>query len=153
MNSAQTSVQDADGDAITYAVEIWAEGSAALVASATGIEGGEGEPPVSWQAPVLLPEDHWYEWSVMALDETGLESDWTTPESFFYSVQNAAPQGVELVAPEAGTDLVSNTPAFVATEGSDVDVKFTLKPYETNDFVAPIWNLRIVHDREKAGQH
>jgi len=114
-------VIDVDGDIVTYSVEIRELESQAVVLLTAGIEDDGADVTASWQAPVVLIEDSWYEWSVMAVDETGLESAWSPSESFFYSVQNASPSSVAWLEPESGAELVTLSPDLVVAEGLDPD--------------------------------
>ncbi len=116
-----SAVQDVDGDEVWYSIEIRELDTQVIAFTADDVEDpGEGVT-VTWQAPVLLSEDQWFEWAVMAVDETGLASDWSPSEPFFYSVQNAAPRNIAWVEPEPGADLATSTPELTVSAGDDPD--------------------------------
>ena len=107
---------DVDGDAVTYDVEVYDE-SELLVTTATGVvgDGTTGE----WDLDVSLEEDRFYSWTVKAVDDEGLESDWAAEETFFVSEGNEPPVGTVFVAPADGQAIDDQSPMLVATEAVD----------------------------------
>ena len=58
----------------------------------------------SWTLDIALAEDTWYAWQVRAVDSGGLESEWSVPQSFHYSLDNEAPYDVVMLRPIAERD-------------------------------------------------
>ncbi len=107
---------DIDGDAVTYDVEVYgANGN--LVAFTEDVigDGTEGR----WTVDVALSEDAEYSWTARAVDEHGVEGDWSEAELFFLSTDNAAPSGVVFLEPVDSAEIQDTSPTLVATEGED----------------------------------
>lgn len=103
---------DPDGDALTYDVHIL-DGAGATVAEELDVAGP------SWTSTVDLAEDTEYSWEVRAVDDTGLESGWSAPETFFVDTTNAAPSAVEWVSPLDDDAIEAVSPMLEVTESTD----------------------------------
>lgn len=111
---------DIDRDQVFYDVEIVLFGSPTLVYSIDGFEMGQpSEINARLTIDVSLEEDLWYQWRVRAIDEHGLEADWSDWESFVASEDNAAPEGVYFLDPVAEGSVVALQPMLTASEGYD----------------------------------
>ncbi len=110
---------DVDQDELSYTVHIYDSDGETIVAEASELAIAEGEVNGSWDVDVALDEDTVYSWSVMATDEHGLEGPWSELESFLYTLDNGAPEGVALISPEDGSSTPERSPVLVASEGAD----------------------------------
>ena len=108
---------DPDNDDVTYDVEVWDELAGLLVESETGIVGGDTE--VSWSVFGPLTEDTLYSWTVRAVDEDGLVSDFAPEELFIASDANGPPTGTAFTNPLDGDSLFTTAVVFAASEGTD----------------------------------
>jgi len=125
---------DADGDPLTYDVEVYDE-DGVLVTSTTGVT-GDGVS-AEWTVDMALTEDAFFDWSVRAADDTGLTSDWTEAEGFFISEVNSGPSDSVFVAPVDGQSLADLSPDLVATEAVDPEGTELIYQFEidtTNGF-------------------
>jgi len=109
-------VADADGDGVTYDVELY-DGDGLLVDSATGVVGDGSEG--TWTPSFSLIEDGTYSWTARSVDDNGAASDWADEESFFVSSKNGAPDGPLFTAPAEGSSVLTLSPTLVATEVTD----------------------------------
>ena len=124
---------DPDGDFVTYSVQVHRVDSGELDVELEGLgghdeaygsspcssDGSYGGVTCSWTINVSLEEDQSYLWSVVAVDEHGLQGAWSEPEEFRYSNANEAPTGVVFLAPLDGSELETLSPRLVASEGID----------------------------------
>lgn len=102
---------DPDGDPLSYEVELLDLDGAVVEAGVAG--------DLVWQTAALLAEDTDYTWQVRALDDTGLTSDWSVPQTFFVDTANHAPTDIAWVNPEDGAVLDVVAPALEVTESAD----------------------------------
>ena len=115
-----TGLDDVDGDALTFDVVLWDGLMEAVITEAYDLEFTDARDVTgSWLVDVGLDEDAWYVWEVRAVDEHGLDGDWSLPEDFFYDTSNAAPEGVVFVDPLDGDVVGTVSPVLVASEGVD----------------------------------
>ncbi|MCO4772437.1 MAG: PKD domain-containing protein [Deltaproteobacteria bacterium] len=109
---------DPDGDVLTYDVEVY-DDLGVLVTSTTGVSGSGSS--AEWVVDVTLTEDAFYDWTVRAVDDTGLESAWAELEGFLVSEANEPPTDIVFTAPEDGGAITDQSPALVATESTDAE--------------------------------
>ena len=115
-----TGLDDPDGDELTFDVVLWDALMENVLTGAYDLSFAEArDVGGSWLVDIGLAEDAWYAWEVRAVDEHGLEGDWSTPEDFFYDTSNAAPEGVFFVDPLDGGTVGTVSPVLVASEGVD----------------------------------
>ncbi len=110
---------DPDGDAITYAVEVWLDGDEPqLAASIDGLEEA-ASGFVEWVVDAPLQEDAWHLARARATDEHGLSSDWSDEVAFLVTADEGAPDGVVILAPEDGSEVATRSPLVVAGGATD----------------------------------
>ena len=115
-----TGLDDPDGDDLTFDVVLWDGLMETVLTEATGLSFEEARDVTgSWLVDITLDEDTWYAWQVRAIDEHGLDGDWSEAEDFFFDTSNAAPEGVVFVDPLDGDVVGTVSPVLVATEGVD----------------------------------
>jgi len=124
-----TESDDIDRDTVTYDVRVWNEAGDTVVAEVTGLAGASRDE--SWTVDVDLVEDTAYEWDARAVDEHGLESDWSTVQDFFVNTENAVPAAVVWTEPLDGDELENLSPTLRATgstdpEGDDITYEIDL---------------------------
>jgi len=107
-----------DRDEVTYSVNVFDAGGV-LLTEVSELEEPEGELAAAWQVDVALEEDRWYSWQVSAIDEDGLQGEWSPPQSFYYSLDNAAPYDVYFLWPQSDDLVESLAPTLVASLGYD----------------------------------
>ncbi len=113
-------LDDPDGDALTFDVVLWDGLMEVVIAEAYDLAFTDTRDVAgAWLVDVGLDEDAWYAWEVRAVDEHGLEGDWSLPEDFFYDTSNAAPYGTVFVDPLDGDVVGTVSPVLVATEAID----------------------------------
>jgi len=119
---------DPDLDLVSHWVRVWnADGSEMLTEGYIAATARD----VSWQIDITLEEDTWYQWNAQAEDEHGLTSDWTEPELFFATSENAPPLDVRFTSPDDGSAVESVSPSLTYTlsedpEGRTVDYELDL---------------------------
>ncbi len=132
-------VEDGDGDAVTYAVEIWGDDPDTILVSSDALSFDEETDLYGgWVVDVILAENRTYYWSVTATDEHELDSDASVPAAFYYSLENEAPDVVEWVSPVDGEIVEADSPDLTATESTDpegesVSYRFEVDLVETFD--------------------
>ena len=115
-----TGLDDPDGDELSFDVVLWDGLMENVLTEAYDLSFEEARDVTgSWLVDVILGEDAWYAWEVRAVDEHGLEGDWSTRSDFFYDTSNAAPEGVFFVDPLDGDVVGTVSPILVASEGVD----------------------------------
>jgi len=107
-----------DQDAVTYSVAVF-DDAGGLLSEASEIVEPEQELAVIWLVDVVLEEDRWYSWQVSAVDEDGLQGDWSEAQDFYYSLDNAAPYDVYFIWPQSDDLVESLVPTLVASSGYD----------------------------------
>ena len=106
---------DIDGDAVTYDVRVWDRSLTTLITETTDVAG------LVWTVDVSLTEDLDYAWDARAVDEHGLDGDWSTPQGFTVNTANSAPTDVVFLDPLDGDEVESQSPLLRATGSSDVE--------------------------------
>jgi PKD repeat protein len=116
-----SSLDDVDGDALVFDVVLWDEALETALTEAFGVAPGARDVTASWTLDVGLDEDSFYFWQVRGVDEHGLAGAWSVEEPFFYSTDNAAPEGVVFVDPVDGDVVGTVSPELYASEGFDAE--------------------------------
>jgi len=110
---------DPDLDELSYDVQILDASESLLLTEVLGLIDPSWQVNGSWQLDVELEEDNWYVWKVRAVDSVGLESEWSVPQSFYYSLDNEAPYDVVMLWPTSDDLVESLSPVLEASEGAD----------------------------------
>ncbi|HEY5998126.1 MAG TPA: PKD domain-containing protein [bacterium] len=97
---------DADGDALSYDFEVYAE--AALTTHVAFASGGGA----TWTVSATLVDDRSYWWRARAVDEHGAASGWSEAQSFFVNVRGYNNPPTILVARPAAAEAPSNAVSF-----------------------------------------
>ena len=109
---------DPDGDAIEYEAEVYAdEALTALLVSASGLDDATGF--VEWSVSPALVEDAWHFSRARAIDEHGLEGDWSDVIRFLPTADDGGPSGIAILEPDDGSEVDTRSPLLVA--GGAVD--------------------------------
>ncbi len=109
---------DADGDAIVYAFEVFADAALQqLVAAGEDIPAGAGT--TTWTVDTPLEDDHPYYWRVRASDGRA-HSLWAYG-TFWTNTTNDAPAPPRASFPAANTEVTLTAPVFVVDNGTDAD--------------------------------
>jgi PKD repeat protein len=116
-----SSLDDVDGDAIAFDVVLWDETMETALSEAFGVAPDARDVTAAWLIDVALDEDAFYWWQVRGVDEHGLQGDWSIEELFFFSTDNAAPEGVVFLDPLDGDVVGTVSPELVASEGTDAE--------------------------------
>ena len=109
---------DPDEDALSYTVEVH-DASGALVAAASDVPAGDGLSPESWVVDVDLDLNASYTWTVLAIDEDGLQSG--TSEGSFLLRDGIAPLDVAFISPEDQSQIEELSPMIELTEATHGD--------------------------------
>jgi len=125
-----TNVEDADGDLVTYDVQLLDPVTGDVAASGTALLGDAGLD-TTWELVDSLVEDLGYSWQVRAVDEHGFASDWSEAIAFTWIGINEPPQGVVIVQPGDTEEVHTQSPVLVADagvdpEGTPVQVRFEI---------------------------
>ena len=110
---------DPDGDAITYAVEVYADAEEPLLVAQVDGLALAASGFVEWTVDVVLAEDAWHLARARATDEHGLSGDWSAEVGFLVTADEGAPAGVVILAPDDGGEVDTPSPLLVA--GGAVD--------------------------------
>ena len=111
-----TEAVDPDRDVLTYNVEVY-DADENLITSASEVSGDGTD--AEWTVDLALDENREYWWTVQAVDDDGLTSEWTELENFFVSAENQAPIGTAFLYPIDGIEIDTVSPTLVATEAED----------------------------------
>jgi len=110
---------DPDLDEVRYEVQVLDGPQETVLTEALELSDSSWEVNGSWTLDIALAEDTWYAWQVRAVDADGQESDWSVAQSFYYSLENAAPYDVVMLWPLSDDLVESLSPALEASEGVD----------------------------------
>jgi len=139
--SLQTdAVHDPDGDPVSLRFEVYADEGLAELARSGLVEQPEAAALVSWTVDPPLEEDRAYFWRAVAVDLSGLASDWSEVWAFRVNADNAAPPTPELLRPSDGSSLVERTAVLAVRAVPDQDgdpLTFTLELDTTAGFDSP----------------
>ena len=123
---------DADGDAISYGIEVWADASlTALLTSTTGLIESGGL--VEWTVDVAMTEDAWGWLRARATDEHGLAGPWTATIPFHVSGEDAAPDGLVWIGPVDGQVVGTRSPVLAAGGATDAEGAAVSYSFEVSD--------------------
>ena len=141
-----TEVTDADGDAITYEVEVYADAAlSTLTWSAVGITGlGNGSVEASTAS---LVENAWYWWTARSVDEHGLAGPWATEEPFLVSTVDDAPLAPTIVWPVNGGQVGDLAPMIEVADGADPEgftISYEIELALDAAFSGPVWSSGLV---------
>lgn len=106
---------DADGDAVTYDYEVYAD--------ATGIQrvrAIQGVGP-SWKLDTGLEDNRYYWWRFRARDDEGAPSEWSSLYAFFVNTVNDAPSAPSINYPQHGRVVATRMPMLAVNNAADVD--------------------------------
>ena len=132
---------DSDGDAVSYAFEVYSdEAMANLIAAQEGVT--ETSVTTSWTVSTQLVDNTWYYWRVRATDGKGY-SPWVYG-SFFVNTANDPPGAFAVSSPQDTTEVDTRTPELEVTNSSDVDqdvIAYSFEVYaesEMNTLIASV---------------
>ncbi|MFH1980587.1 MAG: putative Ig domain-containing protein [Pseudomonadota bacterium] len=109
---------DADGDALVYYFEVFADDQAAdAVVWATNLPAGAGGT-TGWTVPTALSDQTTYYWRAIAEDPSGARTA-TALVAFTVDTTNAAPSAPVIAGPLPGTEVADTTVTLVAGNGVD----------------------------------
>ncbi len=118
-----TSVEDPDGDQVTYQFEVYRdqELSSLVVAEKTA------QP--EWISNVDLADNQWHYWRVRAEDDTGLVSDWSELHELFVNDNGVDDAPVVIVTQPAEDIRINEGSVRIAWEDSDPDSNADISVY------------------------
>jgi len=136
-----TEVTDADGDDLTYDVEVYEDaGLSTLTWSDTGISGlGNGSVEATTGA---LVENGWYWWRARSVDEHGLDGGWAAAEQFLVSLVDDAPDAPTIVWPADGGQVGDLAPVIEVADGADPEgfaVSYEIELALDMAFAGTVW--------------
>ena len=111
---------DPDGDAITYAMQVWSDAELTQLLSESPALTGSGGL-VEWTLDAAMTEDAWGWLRARATDEHGLAGDWTPSVSFHVSGSDAAPTGLAWMDPLDDGVVGSRTPILTVGGATDAE--------------------------------
>ena len=115
-----TNATDANGEALTYDVELYADAGMTNLQDSTSGLAEDSSGTTTWTPSVAIAENATGWWRVRAADPH-VAGVWTDLEGYFVNETNEAPQAPEPLAPLEGDSVASITPQLSWTEGTDVD--------------------------------
>jgi len=114
---------DADGDPITYHLELYDSAAVTRIDSASGISQGSGATS-SYSPQVTLTNAEWYSWKVRAFDGTDY-SPWMTTVRFYLDTMygvNQPPEAPGLVSPLDFDTLITLQVSLVVAQSFDPEM-------------------------------
>lgn len=124
---------DPDGDAVEYEVLVSDGGGT------TTLDAGTTLPFL--MATSALAEDGEQTWRVRAVDEHGMTSDWSLPQTFRVDSTNGAPAPVSWLAPTDGAQLEDLAPTLQVSASSDPEASALTYEFHLSEeptFLAPV---------------
>jgi len=123
---------DADGDGLTYTIEVWADAALTVpVTSAAALTDVGGL--IEWTVDVTMEEDGWAWLRARATDEHGLDGPWTDVVSFHVSGDDAAPEGLAWAAPLDADVVGTVSPTLIAGGATDAEGADVLYAFEVSN--------------------
>jgi len=115
-----TNSADADGDGISYTVQVYSDPAlTAVVASATGLAGDESGT-TSWTVNEPLTNHATYYWRVIAIDSHGAETP-TIARPFIVNTGNTPPSDPVVVGPLDSSDVASQSVTLTIQNSVDAE--------------------------------
>jgi len=114
---------DADGDPITYHLELYDSAAVTRIDSASGISQGSGATS-SYSPQVTLTNAEWYSWKVRAFDGTDY-SPWMTTVRFYLDTMygvNQPPEAPGMVSPLDFDTLITLQVSLVVAQSFDPEM-------------------------------
>jgi len=127
-------VEDPDRESVTYLIQAWSGDDVFDGAAPDAVA------PIEWVVPPTYPENSRWSCRVRAVDERGLEGDWSSVAQFVVDAVAEAPSGIEIVEPEADYEAEEAPPRVLLTESSDPDgdpVSLRIEIASNDAFEAP----------------
>lgn len=144
-----TNAYDADGDALTYEFEVYADSNMEdRTVLKTGVaEGVAGA--TSWQINFELDDDTHYWWRAQARDNENAASGWTDLAAFFINTANDAPTAPRVSVPSLGEEVTTLFPTLEVVNSFDSDLDeltyfFEIDITQTFDSVDLVQSAEIV---------